>query len=186
MLRAGFADEPGALQGFDLGSDGENAHVVGVPACGSRQRSAGTRADERDHFLVVDGRKLHKHAIDRMVASCRKALDRTGWELSDVDLLVPHQANARITGGVVAGLGIPVERGFSDIDRMGNTAVASVPIALADAVQADVLRPGHRTLVTAFGAGLSWGSATFTWLDITPQHNLPVLPQPIQFHPIRH
>jgi 3-oxoacyl-[acyl-carrier-protein] synthase-3 len=176
VLRTGFSDELGALTGFDLGSDGEHAHVVGVPAGGSRQRSAGTLALPHEHFLVMDGRTLYKHAIKRMSDSCHLVLDRTGLTTSDVDLLVPHQANVRITEGVLAKLGLQPQRGFSNIDRMGNTAVASVPIALADAAQAGRLRPGHRVLSTAFGAGLTWGSVTFTWPDIVPLHNLPPAP----------
>jgi 3-oxoacyl-[acyl-carrier-protein] synthase-3 len=170
VLRAGRADEPGAIQQFDLGSDGDNASIVGVAGGGSRQRSTGP-CPERDHYLAMDGRKLYKQAIKRMTASCHAVLDRSGWLTSDVDVLVPHQANARICAGVAEALELPAHRAFVHIEKYGNTAAASIPIALADAARRGVLQPGHRTLVTAFGAGLTWGSATFTWPEIKPQHN---------------
>ncbi|HEX3784569.1 MAG TPA: beta-ketoacyl-ACP synthase III [Pseudonocardiaceae bacterium] len=171
VLRAGHTDEPGALLGFDLGSDGDNVRLVGVAAGGSRQRSTGPSTQQKDHYLAMEGRKLYRHAIDRMSASCAKALQTTGWAVSDVDLLVPHQANALIISGVVKALGLPAERGFSNIEHVGNTAVASVPIALAHAARMGVLKAGNRVLISAFGAGLSWGAATLTWPDVTPHHN---------------
>jgi 3-oxoacyl-[acyl-carrier-protein] synthase-3 len=173
VLRTGSAAEPGAVRAVDLGSDGDHAHLVGVAAGGSRQRSAGSCASRRDYQLAMRGPKLYPHAVTRMAASCRAVLDSTGWAVEDLDCLVPHQANQRITEAVMARLGLTAEQAFSDIERLGNTAGGSVPIALADAASRGRLREGDRIVVTSFGAGLTWGSATFTWPDVKALHNLP-------------
>ena len=122
VLRAGTPDEPGAVRAFDLGSDGENSDLIQIPAGGSRQRSAGTPAGPGDGYFTMRGRDVYRHAVERMAASVRRVMDRAGWRLSDVDRLVPHQANSRISTAVAARLDIPDERCLSNIAEVGNTA----------------------------------------------------------------
>ncbi|TMM38928.1 MAG: ketoacyl-ACP synthase III [Actinobacteria bacterium] len=169
VLRAGTPDEPGAVRAFDLGSDGENSDLIQIPAGGSRQRSAGTPAGPGDGYFTMRGRDVYRHAVERMAASVRRVMDRAGWRLSDVDRLVPHQANSRISTAVAARLDIPDERCLSNIAEVGNTAAASVPLLLAQGSRQGWLRPGHRVLLTAFGGGLTWGSAALTWPELDIQ-----------------
>jgi len=168
VLRAGTAAEPGALGPFDLGSDGEHAELVMIPAGGSRQRALGRAAPPADHWFTMAGRTTFRHAVTRMSGSARAVLDRAGWSLSDVDRLVGHQANARILTALGEELGMPADRVVCTIDRTGNTAAASIPLALADAAATGDLVPGHRVLLTSFGGGLAWGSAVLTWPAVSP------------------
>ncbi|MGK5631865.1 beta-ketoacyl-ACP synthase III [Streptomyces sp. URMC 123] len=163
VLRAGEPDEPGALGPFDLGSDGEGQDLITVPAGGSRQRLSGVPATAAEHCFRMAGKEVFWRAVRRMARSGRTVLDRAGWSPADVDRLVSHQANARIIQHLADDLGIPRDRSVSDIAEVGNTAAASIPLALDRAHADGVLRAGDRVLLTAFGGGLTWGSTVLTW-----------------------
>ena len=163
VLRAGTPDEHGALGPFDLGSDGSLADLITIPAGGSRQRSSGEPVEPGDRYFQMQGRRVFRNAVFRMVNSARAVLDRAGWQVSDVHRLVAHQANSRILTAVAKELALPMDRVVSNIARVGNTSAASIPLALGDAVLEGVLRPGQRVLLTAFGGGLTWGSTVLTW-----------------------
>lgn len=163
VLRNGEPTEDGALLRFDLGSDGELADLITVAAGGSRQRSSGEPPNHADTFFAMQGAPVFKHAVLRMCESSRAVLRRTGWTSDSVDWLVGHQANERILHAVADGLRIPRERAVMNIDRVGNTSAASIPLALADAAASGSFAAGDRMLLTAFGGGVTWGSATFVW-----------------------
>lgn len=168
VLRAGRSDEPGVVGPFDLGSDGSNSELITIPAGGSRQRSVpGVPADE-DRYFQMEGGAVFRHAVMRMTASSQAVMRRAGWTADEVDRFVPHQANVRIVDAVANRLGIPQSRCVVNLDRVGNTAAASIPLALAEAAADGNLRCDQRVLLTAFGGGLSWGSAALHWPDITP------------------
>jgi 3-oxoacyl-[acyl-carrier-protein] synthase-3 len=166
VLRRGDHDEPGALRAFDLGSDGDLADVIMVRAGGSRY-PLGDGPVTAEHRFTMQGRAVYRHAVRRMAGSARAVLARVGWTPGDVDLFVGHQANRRILDAVGAELGLPAGRVFGNVDRVGNTVAASIPLALADAAVAGVLEPGHRLLLTAFGGGVTWGSAALTWPSLS-------------------
>jgi 3-oxoacyl-[acyl-carrier-protein] synthase-3 len=167
VLRAGTSDEEGALGPFDLGSDGSLADLISIPAGGSRQRSTPDAPVERaDHYFQMRGKRVFRKAVDRMADSARQVLDRVGWDTEALDHVVAHQANQRILDAVAEELGVPGERIVSNIERVGNTSAASIPLALADAARLGTLRPGHRVLLTAFGGGLTWGSTVLRWPDV--------------------
>ncbi|MEE1943437.1 beta-ketoacyl-ACP synthase III, partial [Streptomyces sp. TRM 70361] len=163
VLRAGDPAEPGALGPFDLGSEGEGGDLITVPAGGSRQRLSGVEPGPGDHYFTMAGKKVFRLAVERMSHSARTVLDRAGWKTGDVDRLVGHQANARITRHLADELGIPPGRCVSNIAEVGNTAAASIPLALDQAHAAGGIGPGDRVLLTAFGGGLTWGSTVLTW-----------------------
>lgn len=167
LLRAGRPDEPGAVISTDLGSDGQLADLIAVPAGGSRSRLAPGSPAPGSEYFTMNGRAVFRTAVDRMTCSSRRVLERTGWSARSVAWLVAHQANARILAAVAENLEIPVERAFLNLDRRGNTSAASIPLALADGAAQGRFRTGDRMLVTAFGGGAAWGSATFTWPEIT-------------------
>lgn len=165
VLRAGSPDEPGALGPFDLHSEGEHAGLLIVPAGGAKQR----RSDEpHDHFVSMQGTAVFRHACARMTESTRALLDRAQLSVDDVDRLVGHQANIRILQATAKQLGMPEDRLVVNIGHTGNTSAASIPLALADACEDGSLRSGHRVLMTAFGAGLTWGSTLLTWPEVKP------------------
>ncbi|MGW1205333.1 beta-ketoacyl-ACP synthase III [Streptomyces cyaneofuscatus] len=148
LLRRGSEDETGALGPVVLGSDGTGADLIRASRFGA---------------LHMDGSEVFRHAVDRMTTASCQATAAAGWELGDIDRLVPHQANSRITAFVARRLGVPDDRRLSDIAETGNTGAASIPLLLARSAADGRLKPGHRTLLTAFGAGLTWGATTFTW-----------------------
>ncbi|MFE6525597.1 beta-ketoacyl-ACP synthase III [Streptomyces sp. NPDC057794] len=171
VLRRGAPDEPGALGPFDLGSDGALADLLAIPAGGSRQRSADAglghaSVPTADWYLRMEGRPLYTQAVERMAQSAARVLDRAAWPVTDVDWFVGHQANLRIVRAVAEELQLPGERVAVNIDRVGNTLAASVPLLLNDYAAGGALRPGHRVLLSAFGAGLSWGSTVLVWPDV--------------------
>lgn len=167
VLRAGDSGEPGAVRDVRLGSDGSLADLITVRGGGAEHRSHGLSVGNGDPYFRMRGREVFRSAVQRMSESSRSVLARTGWEVSDVDRLVAHQANTRIIQAVAEQLGLPPERALVNIDRVGNTSAASIPLALADGTVDGALRPGHRVLLTAFGGGATWGAATLVWPDLT-------------------
>ncbi|WP_326700599.1 ketoacyl-ACP synthase III [Streptomyces sp. NBC_01754] len=155
VLRCGSADEAGALGPVVLGSDGADADLIRASRPGA---------------LHMDGGEVFRHAVDRMSTASRQATAAAGWELGDIDRLVPHQANSRITAFVARRLGVPEDRQLSNIAETGNTGAASIPLLLAHSAADGRLKPGHRTLLTAFGAGLTWGATTLTWPSLRNSH----------------
>lgn len=163
LLRAGDRDELGAVRNVHLGSDGAMADLITVRGGGAEERSRGGVPRAEDRYFRMEGKSVFFAAVRRMAESSRTVLARTGWEVADVDRLVGHQANTRILHAVAEQLGLPPERAVLNIDRVGNTSAASIPLALADAMADGLLRAGDRVLLTAFGGGATWGSATLTW-----------------------
>ncbi|GAA3193696.1 MULTISPECIES: beta-ketoacyl-ACP synthase III [Streptomyces] len=169
VLRAGEPTEPGALLGHDLGSDGSLKDLIIVPAGGSRQPAAavtGSGARPAETYFHMEGKPVFRHAVTRMAASSRAMLDRAGWAPESVDWFVGHQANVRILHAVADQLGMARDRTVVNLDRVGNTSAASIPLALGDAVSGGLLTPGDRVLMSAFGGGVTWGSTALVWPEI--------------------
>lgn len=166
VLRRGLAGEPGAIGPVVLGSDGDRSELIMVEAGGSRQRSRGPVADSTSPYFQMQGRDVFREAVERMSAAATQALTLAGWKLSDVDRMVAHQANERISAALAATLGLRQDAVAQNIAEVGNTAAASIPILLAQAALSGVLEPGHRVLLAAFGGGLSWGATTLTWPEL--------------------
>ncbi|WP_181793544.1 beta-ketoacyl-ACP synthase III [Streptomyces sp. WELS2] len=161
-------DQAGVVLGVDLGSDGSQKQLIRIPAGGSRQRTMPGDVPEEDHYFTMEGKAVFRQAVTRMGGSATALLQRIGWSTDSVDHLVGHQANVRILKALADYLEIPTERAVINIDRVGNTSAASIPLALADAAEQGRLKPGDRILMTAFGGGLTWASVAITWPDITP------------------
>ncbi len=139
---------PGLL-GVDLGGDGSGVASLHVPP--------------GERYLRMDGPEVFRRATRAMVESCAAALARSGASPADVDLFVPHQANARIIEATVSRLGLPADRVVVNLDRYGNTSAASVPIALAEAADEGRLRPGAIVLACGVGAGMAWATTLLRW-----------------------
>ena len=143
--------------GFDLGADGSGACDLLVPAGGSR-RPLGPGVDPSEAKIEMNGREVFRFATRRFVDSVTRLLERLELSIDEIDLLVPHQANQRIIEYGVERLGIDSGRVFGNLERYGNTSAASIPLALVEARDSDRLHPGDLLLLTAFGAGLTWGT----------------------------
>jgi 3-oxoacyl-[acyl-carrier-protein] synthase-3 len=163
VLTAGQESEFGALGGFDLGSDGTQDALFRLPGGGTRARAAGGPSGD---YVEMDGRGLFVNAVSAMASSSRAVLAATGRGPGDVDRVVGHQANLRILKMVAGQLNLPEDRLVSNIDRVANTSAASIPLALADGIDSGAVVEGHTVLLTAFGAGLTWGSTVMIWPKI--------------------
>jgi 3-oxoacyl-(acyl-carrier-protein) synthase III len=141
-------DSPG-VEGTVLGADGGAAGILMMPTGGLLQ--------------MTNGREVFKRAVTEMASSCRELLEKSGYTADDVDLLIPHQANARIMVAVGERLGIGADRSIMDVAEVGNTSAASIPIALDRAWRAGRIHEGNLVLLTSFGAGLTWGATLVRW-----------------------
>jgi 3-oxoacyl-[acyl-carrier-protein] synthase-3 len=122
-------------------------------------------ADNADRKLRMQGREVYRHAVSRMVAATREALDAAALTPADLDLFVAHQANARIIESAANELGLPRERLALNVDRVANTSSASIPLALAQAERDGLLAPGATVGLAAFGAGFVWGAGVVSWKE---------------------
>ncbi len=139
---------PGDILGFDLGSDGSLVHLL-------RCEHGGT--------IWMDGKEIFRRAVRIIVESAERAMAQAGVTSDQLSLVIPHQANVRIISAACQRLGVPMERAIVVLDRFGNTSSASIPLAVDDARQKNLLRPGDLVLLTGFGAGMTWASAVVLW-----------------------
>jgi 3-oxoacyl-[acyl-carrier-protein] synthase-3 len=164
ILEQAQAEHQGFL-GFDLRADGNYAEVLWVDGPGSRYhpRVSAEHLAAGRYFLQMDGKEVFRHAVTRMPESVRTVLDKAGLTSSDIRLLIPHQANLRISEAVQKGLGLRDDQVYNNITRYGNTTAATIPIALDECVRAGLLERGDLLVMTAFGSGFTWGSAAIRW-----------------------
>jgi len=141
-------DGPGQLLSYKLGADGSLRHLL-----------------KCDHggYLYMNGKEIFRKAVAVVVESAQAAIAEAGLTPDQIDLVVPHQANLRIISAACQRLGIPEEKAVVVIDRYGNTSSASIPLALADALDTDRLQAGQHVLLTGFGGGMTWASAVLKW-----------------------
>ncbi len=146
-----------------MGSDGTKANLLSMPGGGSRCPATEKSVSDRAHFLRMDGKDVFKNAVNAMCSAAREVLQRCELDISQIKLVIPHQANRRIIDAVADRLGGKPEQMFVNLDKYGNTSAASVAIALDEAVAAGQLQRGDLVLLVAFGAGLTWAAAIIEW-----------------------
>ncbi len=163
------SDSPGIIETV-MALDGAQADQLSIPGGGSREPASPDTLDAGRHFVhMPDGRAVFKLAVTAMADACVSLLEKAGLTPRDVDVLIAHQANTRIIVAVGKRLGIDLSRAFVDVDRVGNTSAASVAIALDEAWRGGQVQPGNLVLLTAFGAGLSWGATLVRWTAALPE-----------------
>jgi 3-oxoacyl-[acyl-carrier-protein] synthase III len=161
-------EEPGVIDSV-LENQGQHARLLEIPAGGSREPASDQTVARREHSIrMQDGREVFKRAVIGMADACARLLEKSGFTPDDVSLLVPHQANGRIITSVAQRLSFPMERVFVDLEMVGNTSAASVPIALDHAWRRGRLQPGDLVLTVAFGAGLAYGANLIRWTAEAP------------------
>jgi len=160
----GVSAEPDrGLIGTRLGSYGEGAELLCIPRGGSRSPSTAESIAARDHCIRMKGKEVFKLAVRGMDEAARDILEQHGIRADQISLVIPHQANLRIIEAISEYLELPMDRFFVNLDRYGNTSAASIPIALDEARRAGRIKPGDLTMLVAFGAGLTYGSALIRW-----------------------
>lgn len=150
------------IRDISLGSDGELAELVILPAGGSRKPASQETVCEGLHFIKMEGKEVFKHAVRRMEGACKTYLERAGMLESEISWLIPHQANIRIIEAMAKRFQVPMERVYMTIHKYGNTSASSVGIALDELIREKPLASGENLLLTAFGGGITWGAAVLS------------------------
>jgi len=162
VVLTGEAGERGLLS-TSVHADGAMADFITLPGGGSKIPVSHEMIDQNLHTIKMKGNETFKIAVRSIESACREAIAKAGLTPADVRWFVPHQANTRIISAVADRLGWPPEEIYLNIDRIGNTSAASIPIALDEMVRAGKVNEGDILLFAAFGAGLTWGSALVRW-----------------------
>jgi len=153
VLQAG--DSPAGVQGFVLGNDGSGAASLYTPGpCG---------INDGRYFVKMNGQSVYEFAVSIIDEATRQAVAAAGLKLSDIDLIIPHQANRHIIKTAARFLGLPLEKFYINVERYGNTSAASIPIALCEAVEEGRVKEGDRLVMVGFGGGLSWAAMVIEW-----------------------
>ncbi|MHB8894307.1 MAG: beta-ketoacyl-ACP synthase III [Candidatus Geothermincolia bacterium] len=155
---------PGSgILAFHLGADGGGADLLKVPGGGSRTPASRETLEANMHTIKMRGREVFQMAVRNMSAAVSGILRASGHSIDEVDCLIPHQANLRIIESLCRRLSFPMEKTMVNISSYGNTSSASIPLALADAVELGRLKRGDLAVMASFGAGVTWGAVALRW-----------------------
>ena len=165
IIEPGNADENRGILSTHLFSDGNYVEDLWMqrPSCKDQPCFSVDMVTEKKLFPSMNGKNVFKTAIVKMPEAVRTALVYNNMTIEDVDHLIPHQANERISLMVARNLKIPVEKVIRNIHKYGNTTAASIPIALDEAIEAGRIKRGDMVMLTAFGSGYTWASAAIKW-----------------------
>ena len=144
-------------------SDGNFTSVLNIPAGGTKEPFSQEVLDKRRHYIKMKGNELFKVAIRNMTYTSKQVLKEAGYGSEDLDLVIPHQANQRITAAVAERINVTDDRMYANIDRIGNSSSATIPIGLHENVASGRLKQDDLVLLTAFGGGVTWGSLLMRW-----------------------
>lgn len=147
----------------NIGSDGTLGDILYLPGGGSRMPASVDTVKSGQHFIKMNGNEVFKIAVKTMERISIEILEKNNIDPSDVSIMIPHQANARIIQAVAKRLEVPMEKVFINLDKYGNTSAGTIPIAIDEAVREGRLKDGDIMLMAAFGGGLTWASALYRW-----------------------
>ena len=162
VLSAAAEGEPHIID-FAHEIDGSGGPALCMPAGGSRLPASHETVDKRLHYVKQDGATVFKFAVKKTEEICRRVLERNGLTSQDLDLFVSHQANRRIIAAAAERLGLPDDKVVINLEMYGNTTAATIPLALADAMQQKRLKKGDLVLLTSVGAGFTVGAVLLRW-----------------------
>ena len=155
--------EPGGSLGLELTTEPQGAYMIWLPAGGAKSPPSRETVARGEHYIRMEGRETYRFATRTLASTALESVRKAGLGPDDISLFIPHQANIRIIEAVAKGLDLPMDRMFVNLDRYGNTSAASVPIALAEAVNEGRVAVGDNICIVAFGAGFTSGAATIQW-----------------------
>ncbi|MBW7458522.1 beta-ketoacyl-ACP synthase III [Paenibacillus sepulcri] len=159
----GAVPEGRGFKSFELGADGGGGDLLKISGGGSRNPSTAQTIADKQHFIYMAGSEVFKFAVRIMGNAAEEALRKAGMDKGDIDLLIPHQANIRIIQSALNRLSLPEEKSMINLHNYGNVSAASIPIALAEAVEQDRVHDGDRLVMVGFGGGLTWGASVLVW-----------------------
>jgi 3-oxoacyl-[acyl-carrier-protein] synthase-3 len=154
---------PSGILAAELHTEGRFADHLYIPAGGTVMPASCETVQNRGHYIKMRGNELFKVAVRGMEEVSRNVLEKAHLSLDQIDLFIPHQANQRITEAVRERLGLSPEKVYTNIDRIGNTSSASIPICIDECVRGGRLKKGDLVLMSAFGAGVTWGAVLMRW-----------------------
>ena len=157
------SDEPGAPVGMEMTTEPQGAYMIWLPAGGSKSPPSPETIARGEHKIRMEGKETYRFATRTLASTALAAVAKAGWQQDDVDLIIPHQANVRIIEAVAKGLDLSMDRLYVNLDKYGNTSAASVPIALAEAVNEGRVQVGDKIVFVAFGAGFTSGAVAMEW-----------------------
>ena len=146
-----------------LGSDGGKGDYLTQPAGGSRMPVSAETILNNQHYIHMDGREVFKFAVRIMSKSALEIIKNVGYNIEDVDYMIPHQANIRIIEAVAKRINLTMDKVYVNLNDYGNMSVASIPVALDEAVKGGSVKTGDIIILVAFGGGLTWGSSVIKW-----------------------
>ncbi len=150
------------VRAVNLGADGELAELLILPAGGSRQPASLETVSGDLHYLRMEGKEVFKHAVRRMESATKLSLECAGVAEENISWLIPHQANIRIIEALAKRFQVPIEKVYMTLHKYGNTSASSLGIALDELLKEQKIAIGENIVLTAFGAGLTWGSSLLT------------------------
>jgi 3-oxoacyl-[acyl-carrier-protein] synthase-3 len=157
------SEVPGGILATVLGSDGSGAEHLMIPAGGSKYPACQDTLEKRMHYMHMNGREVYRFATRVMGRVAKQACEKAGVILSEVDLLIPHQANIRIIQSASKSLKISDDKVFTNLERYGNTSAASIPLALCEAIEQGRIHEKDKLVMIGFGGGLTWGATVVEW-----------------------
>jgi 3-oxoacyl-[acyl-carrier-protein] synthase-3 len=157
------SEEPGGALGIETTTEPQGAYMIWLPAGGSKSPPSAETIARGEHYVRMEGNQTYRFATKTMATTALESIRKSGLSPADVDLFIPHQANVRIIEAVAKGLDLPMDKMFINLDKYGNTSAASVPIALAEAVNEGCVKVGDNVTIVAFGAGFTSGAVTIEW-----------------------
>jgi 3-oxoacyl-[acyl-carrier-protein] synthase-3 len=154
-------DDKHMILSTHIHADGSEAEILWTeyPASAHHPRISAEAMAERKHYPSMNGKKVFKQAVTRMPMAIMEGMIANELKLTDIDMMIPHQANLRINQMVANMIGMPAEKIHNNIQKYGNTTAASIPICMHEAIELGKIKPGSLVCLVAFGAGLTWGSA---------------------------
>ena len=156
-------NDDGGIKDFILHLDGRGEKYLCIPAGGSLRPASNETVANRMHYLYQDGKTVFKHAVTGMADVSAKIITANKLNSEDIKLFIPHQANYRIIDAAVRKMGLSDEQVVINIDKYGNTTAATIPLAMSEAYQKKLMKPGDWVVLAAFGAGFTWGSLLLRW-----------------------
>lgn len=162
------SNEPGGVLSSVMRSDGSGGELLTLPAGGSAQPASARTIRDGLHYVKMNGREVFRFATKVMARSSEEAIHKANWEVEDVSLIIPHQANLRIIDAAARGLKLPLDKFAINVQKYGNTSTASIPLATVEAFEEGRLQPNDKVVFVGFGAGLTWGSLAVVWTGPFP------------------
>lgn len=162
------SEEPGGVIASVMRSDGSGGELLSLPAGGSAMPASAQTVADGLHYIQMNGREVFRFATRVMANASREVIEKAGLSISDIDLIIPHQANLRIIDAAARGLKLPMDKFMVNLQEYGNTSTASIPIATVEAVESGRLRKEDKVVFVGFGGGLTWGAASVIWTGPFP------------------